>query len=62
MKGFNNPDWIAENQPVAWFDFNGNGRIDFTDVVQPSVHHRASVVGANRSGRNLLSHAAEHMP
>jgi PKD repeat protein len=25
--------WIAANEPVALFDYNGNGRIDFADVV-----------------------------
>ena len=25
--------WIAANEPVAAFDYNGNGRIDFADVV-----------------------------
>ena len=26
-------DWIAANEPVTAFDYNGNGRIDFADVV-----------------------------
>ena len=30
---FNQMTWIAANQPVHRFDFNGNGRIDFADVV-----------------------------
>ncbi|ACL15779.1 GDSL-type esterase/lipase family protein [Methanosphaerula palustris] len=30
---FNQMDWIAENEPVAAFDFNQNGQIDFNDVV-----------------------------
>ncbi len=25
---------IAENEPVAAFDYDGNGRIDFADVVR----------------------------
>ena len=25
--------WIAENAPVAAFDYNNNGRIDFADVI-----------------------------
>ncbi len=25
-------EWIAENEPIALFDPNGNGRIDFADV------------------------------
>ena len=27
-------EWIAANEPVSVFDFNGNGRIDFGDVVR----------------------------
>jgi PKD repeat protein len=27
-------DWITANQPISAFDFNKNGRIDFTDVVK----------------------------
>jgi PKD repeat protein len=30
---FNQMTWIAANEPVALFDFNGNSRIDFADVV-----------------------------
>ncbi|AKB30300.1 cell surface protein [Methanosarcina siciliae T4/M] len=30
---FHNMDWIEENMPVEYFDFNANGRIDFDDVV-----------------------------
>jgi PKD repeat protein len=30
---FENTDWIAANEPIALFDFNGNGRIDFADIV-----------------------------
>ena len=26
-------DWIAANEPVPAFDYNGNGRIDVADVV-----------------------------
>ena len=29
---FNQMTWIAANEPVAAFDFNGNGRIDFADI------------------------------
>jgi hypothetical protein len=25
--------WIAANEPVSLFDLNGNGRIDFADIV-----------------------------
>jgi len=25
--------WITANEPVAALDYNGNGRIDFADVV-----------------------------
>ncbi len=25
--------WIPANEPLSAFDFNGNGRIDFADVV-----------------------------
>ena len=24
--------WIAANEPITLFDYNGNGRIDFADV------------------------------
>jgi PKD repeat protein len=27
-------DWIAGNEPVAAFDFNSNGGIEFDDVVR----------------------------
>ncbi|WP_440951202.1 NosD domain-containing protein [Methanosphaerula subterraneus] len=30
---FNQMDWIADNEPVASFDFNGNSQIDFADIV-----------------------------
>ena len=30
---FNQMTWIAANEPVSAFDYNGNGRIDFADVV-----------------------------
>jgi PKD repeat protein len=30
---FHHMDWIEDNLPVANFDFNGNGRIDFDDIV-----------------------------
>ncbi len=30
---FNQMAWIAANEPIAAFDYNGNGRIDFADVV-----------------------------
>jgi tripartite motif-containing protein 71 len=30
---FNQMQWIAANEPVTAFDFNGNGRIDFNDIV-----------------------------
>jgi len=30
---FTEMDWIAANEPLGLFDFNGNGRIDFGDVV-----------------------------
>jgi PKD repeat protein len=30
---FHQMDWIEDNLPVANFDFNGNGRIDFDDIV-----------------------------
>jgi PKD repeat protein len=26
-------DWIYYNEPVAGFDFNGDGKIDFNDTV-----------------------------
>jgi PKD repeat protein len=29
----NQMGWIAANEPVSLFDCNGNGRIDFADVV-----------------------------
>jgi PKD repeat protein len=31
---FNQMQWISANEPVSAFDFNGNGRIDFNDIVQ----------------------------
>ena len=31
---FNQMQWIAANEPVSAFDFNGNGRIDFNDIVK----------------------------
>jgi PKD repeat protein len=30
---FHNIDWINENLPTEYFDFNRNGRIDFDDIV-----------------------------
>lgn len=30
---FHQMDWIEENLPIEHFDFNGNGRIDFDDIV-----------------------------
>jgi PKD repeat protein len=30
---FHHMDWIEDNLPIANFDFNGNGRIDFDDIV-----------------------------
>jgi PKD repeat protein len=30
---FHQMDWIDENLPTEYFDFNGNGRIDFDDIV-----------------------------
>ena len=30
---FNQMSWIAANEPVAGFDYNGNGRVDFAAVV-----------------------------
>ena len=30
---FNQMTWIAENEPLAGFDYNANGRIDFADAV-----------------------------
>jgi PKD repeat protein len=30
---FNSMEWIAANEPVSGFDCNGNGRVDFADVV-----------------------------
>ena len=30
---FNLMQWIAANEPVSAFDFYGNGRIDFNDIV-----------------------------
>jgi len=30
---FNQMTWIAANEPIAAFDLNGNGRIDFADIV-----------------------------
>ena len=29
---FNQMSWIAENEPLEAFDYNGNGRVDFADV------------------------------
>jgi PKD repeat protein len=26
-------EWISQNQPVEAFDYNGNGRIDFNDLI-----------------------------
>jgi len=31
---FNEMAWITANEPVPAFDYNGNGRIDFADVVR----------------------------
>ncbi|HPX72363.1 MAG: Chagasin family peptidase inhibitor I42 [Euryarchaeota archaeon ADurb.BinA087] len=31
---FKNMTWIADNEPVACFDFNGNRRIDYNDIVR----------------------------
>jgi len=31
---YDNIDWIKENAPVAFFDYNKNGLIDFDDVVK----------------------------
>jgi len=31
---FSQMQWIAANEPVSAFDFNGNGRIDFNDSVK----------------------------
>jgi hypothetical protein len=33
---FNQMEWIAVNEPVSAFDLNGNGRIDFADIVKLS--------------------------
>jgi PKD repeat protein len=30
---FHQMDWIENNLPIGNFDYNGNGRIDFDDVV-----------------------------
>jgi hypothetical protein len=30
---FNQTTWIAASEPVEGFDYNGNDRIDFADVV-----------------------------
>ena len=30
---FNQMAWIAANEPVEAFDYNGNGRIDFAEIV-----------------------------
>ncbi len=30
---FNRMSWIAENEPMAGFDYNRNRRVDFADVV-----------------------------
>ena len=27
-------EWIAAHEPVSAFDLNGNGRIDFADIVR----------------------------
>ncbi len=27
-------NWIAANEPVSAFDYNGNGRVDFADLVE----------------------------
>lgn len=29
---YGNNLWIAANEPIVFFDFNGNGRIDFSDL------------------------------
>jgi PKD repeat protein len=31
---FNNIEFITSEEPVQYFDYNGNGRIDFDDVVE----------------------------
>ncbi len=31
---FENLEWAAANEPVAYFDFNSNGRIDFNDIIR----------------------------
>ncbi len=31
---FNQMDWIAENEPLAAFDVNRNGQVDFEDIVR----------------------------
>ena len=33
---YDNIDWIGENAPVAFFDYNKNGSIDYNDVVKLS--------------------------
>jgi hypothetical protein len=30
---FNQMSWITANEPLSAFDYNGNSRIDFADVV-----------------------------
>ena len=30
---FNQMTWIVADEPVAAYDYNGNGRIDFADAV-----------------------------
>jgi hypothetical protein len=32
----NQLEWIAADDPVIAFDFNGNGRIDFADIALKS--------------------------
>jgi len=27
-------DWIETNEPVSAFDFNGNGSLDFDDIIR----------------------------
>ena len=26
-------EWIIENEPVGAFDYNGNGQVDFCDLI-----------------------------
>ena len=33
VTGFRQMDWIAANEPREAFGLNGNGRIDFADIV-----------------------------